>query len=373
MRIQGATALVTGANRGLGQVMARLLLQHGAQRVYGGARDPRSVVEPGVIPVRLDITDSAQVAAAAGTCSDVTLLGNNSGVLTDSPLLAAPDLDAARTEMEVNYFGTLAMCRAFAPLLTDNSPGAIVNVLSIASWFTNPAMGSYSASKAAAWALTNGIRGELHDTGVLVVGVHCGYLDTTWPRMSPVPRTPRKRSPSRPFPSTRPLDFGIHQIAHRTLKAASPGSKVTPHLRIGSPTSLGTAWEPYLGTIRVHVEEPGGRLVSGQRLNLGSSRGMCSSASSGRSVQPSGHCRTEPQLRLKSASPRTASKELPPGRTASWKKTMPVNVAPSKTACSLPKPVPMKETLSPPSLTSSGETPRNDQILWAGTTGAPPA
>ncbi|MFF3913098.1 SDR family oxidoreductase [Streptomyces sp. NPDC001852] len=178
MRIHGSTALVTGANRGLGQVMARMLLQRGARRVYGGARDPRTVVEPGVIPVRLDVTDPARVAAAAGTCSDVTLLVNNAGVLTDSPLLGAPDLDAARTEMDVNYFGTLSMCRAFAPLLIGNAPGAIVNVLSIASWFTNPAMGSYSASKAAAWALTNGIRGELHDTGILVVGVHCGYIDT---------------------------------------------------------------------------------------------------------------------------------------------------------------------------------------------------
>lgn len=178
MRIQGATALVTGANRGLGQVMARLLLRRGAHRVYGGARDPRSVREPGVVPVPLDVTDPAQVAAVADRCSDVTLLVNNAGVLTDSPLLAAPDPDAARTEMEVNYFGTLAMCRAFAPLLTGDSPGAIVNVLSIASWLTNPAMGSYSASKAAAWALTNGIRAELHDTGVLVVGVHCGYIDT---------------------------------------------------------------------------------------------------------------------------------------------------------------------------------------------------
>lgn len=178
MQIDGATALVTGANRGLGQVMARTLLQRGARRVYGGARDPRSVMELGVIPVRLDITDPAQVAAAAKKCSDVTLLVNNAGVLTDSPLLAAPCMDAARTEMEVNYFGTLTMCRAFAPLLIDNAPGAIVNVLSIASWLTNPAMGSYSASKAAAWALTNGIRCELHATGVLVVGVHCGYIDT---------------------------------------------------------------------------------------------------------------------------------------------------------------------------------------------------
>ncbi|MET7474649.1 SDR family NAD(P)-dependent oxidoreductase [Streptomyces sp. NPDC005648] len=71
--------------------------------------------------------------------------------------------------------GTLAMCRAFAPLLTGNSPGALVTVLSTASCFTNPAMGSYSASKAAAWALTNGIRSELHNTGVLVAGAHCGH------------------------------------------------------------------------------------------------------------------------------------------------------------------------------------------------------
>ncbi|GAA4637230.1 SDR family oxidoreductase [Actinoallomurus vinaceus] len=182
MRIQGATALVTGANRGLGQVMTRMLLQRGAQRVYAGARDPQTVVEPGVIPVGLDVTDPAQVAAAAETCADVTLLVNNAGVLTDSALLAAPGLGAARTEMEVNYFGTLAMCRAFAPLLTRNGYGAIVNVLSIASWFNNPAMGSYCASKAAAWAMTNGVRSELHDEGILVVGVHCGYIDTDMAR-----------------------------------------------------------------------------------------------------------------------------------------------------------------------------------------------
>ncbi|WP_369389332.1 SDR family NAD(P)-dependent oxidoreductase [Streptomyces sp. CG1] len=158
--IAGATVLVTGANRGLGRVMARMLVERGARRVYGGARDPRSVVEPGVVPVHLDVTDPGQVAAAAETCSDVTLLVNNAGVLANSPLLAAPGTDAARAEMEVNYFGTLAMCRAFAPLLVAHAPGALVNVLSIGSWFTNPAMGSYSASKAAAWAMTNGIRGS---------------------------------------------------------------------------------------------------------------------------------------------------------------------------------------------------------------------
>ncbi len=188
MRIAGATALVTGANRGLGQVMARILLERGARRVYAGARDPQAVVEPGVVPVRLDITEPAQVAAAAESCADVTLLVNNAGVLTNSPLLAASSLDAARMEMEVNYFGTLSMCRAFAPVLVRNGSGAIVNVLSIASWLTNPAMGSYSASKAAAWAMTGGVRSELNRHGVAVVAVHCGYIDTDMARQVAAPK-----------------------------------------------------------------------------------------------------------------------------------------------------------------------------------------
>jgi NAD(P)-dependent dehydrogenase (short-subunit alcohol dehydrogenase family) len=188
VRISGSTALVTGANRGLGQVMARVLADRGARRVYAGARDPRPATEPGVIPVRLDVTNPAQVAAAAERCADVTLLVNNAGVLADSPLLAAPDLNAARTEMEVNYFGTLAMCRAFTPVLSRNGGGAIVNVLSIASWLTNPAMGSYSASKAAAWAMTNGIRSELDGQGIAVVALHCGYIDTDMARHVSAPK-----------------------------------------------------------------------------------------------------------------------------------------------------------------------------------------
>ena len=188
MLITGATALVTGANRGLGQAITRMLLERGAQRVYAGARNPQTVVEPGAVPVRLDITDPAQVAAAAESCADVTLLVNNAGVLTNSPLVAAPSLDAARMEMEVNYFGTLSMCRTFAPVLVGNGGGAIVNMLSIASWFTNPAMGSYSASKAAAWAMTGGVRSELNRHGISVVAVHCGYIDTDMARHVAAPK-----------------------------------------------------------------------------------------------------------------------------------------------------------------------------------------
>ncbi|WP_433151293.1 SDR family oxidoreductase [Actinomadura nitritigenes] len=182
MHIKGKTALVTGANRGLGRTLTRVLLERGAARVYGGTRAPDAVVEPGVVSVGLDVTDPEQVAAAAAACPDVTLLVNNAGVLTDNSLLAAPSLDQARLEMEVNYFGTLAMCRAFAPVLARNGGGAIVNVLSIASWLTNPAMGSYSASKAAAWAMTNAVRSELHGQGTLVVAVHSGYIDTDMAR-----------------------------------------------------------------------------------------------------------------------------------------------------------------------------------------------
>ncbi|WUS36087.1 SDR family oxidoreductase [Kitasatospora sp. NBC_01250] len=178
MRVRGSVALVTGANRGLGRAFVRALLERGARTVYCAARDPRGVGESGGVPVRLDITVPEHVAAAAATCSDVTLLINNAGVLMSSPFLAVDRNGAAETEMGVNYFGTLSMCRAFAPVLGRNSGGALVNVLSAASWITLPSMGSYCASKAAAWALTNGARVELRAQGTLVVAVHSGFIDT---------------------------------------------------------------------------------------------------------------------------------------------------------------------------------------------------
>jgi NAD(P)-dependent dehydrogenase (short-subunit alcohol dehydrogenase family) len=178
MRVEGAVALVTGAGRGLGRAFARELVRRGAATVYGAARDPGAVTEPGVSPVALDITDPERVAQAARQCADVSLLVNNAGAMTLSPLIGAASMDGARQEMETNYFGTLAMCRAFGPVLAANGGGALVNVLSVVSWFTNPVNGSYGASKAAEWALTNGIRIELARYGTLVVGVHAGFIDT---------------------------------------------------------------------------------------------------------------------------------------------------------------------------------------------------
>src|SRR5215467_1504674 len=178
MQIAGSAALVTGANRGLGLAYARELVSRGAAKVYGAARHPDQVTEPGVIPVALDITDAQRVAEVAKQCADVSLLVNNAGVMKASNFIGAPNTDAARAEMETNYFGTLSMCRAFAPVLAANGGGAIVNMLSVTSFFTNPFNASYGASKAAGLSLTNGIRIELAHHGTLVVAVHAGFIDT---------------------------------------------------------------------------------------------------------------------------------------------------------------------------------------------------
>jgi NAD(P)-dependent dehydrogenase (short-subunit alcohol dehydrogenase family) len=178
MKIAGSVALVTGGNRGLGKAFVRGLLDAGAAKVYAAARDASSVTDGGATPVGLDIRDEREVAAAADACRDVTLLINNAGVAGFTPLIGAPSMDAARGEIAVNYLGTLAMCRAFAPILAANGGGAIVNILSVVSWITLPASGSYSVSKAAELAMTNGIRVELRARNTLVVAVHAGYIDT---------------------------------------------------------------------------------------------------------------------------------------------------------------------------------------------------
>ncbi len=179
-QIDGITALVTGANRGLGKEFTQALLDAGAAKVYAGARDPSTieVTDSRVVPVRLDITDPGDIAAAARDCTDVSLVINNAGAMLQTPFLSAPDMSAARTEMETNYFGTLAMARAFAPVLAAAGGSALVNILSVASWLASPFNGSYCASKSAEWALTNALRVELHDQGTLVVGVHAGWIDT---------------------------------------------------------------------------------------------------------------------------------------------------------------------------------------------------
>ena len=177
MKIEGAAALVTGANRGLGAAIAQALLDSGA-KVYGGARDAATITNQDVIPVRLDVTNADDIASAARTCGDVSIVVNNAGILRKSASLADGGVEAARAEMETNYFGSMRVARAFAPILRDNGGGALVNVLSVLSFISIPQGATYSASKSAAWSLTNALRIELRRQGTLVVAVHAGFIDT---------------------------------------------------------------------------------------------------------------------------------------------------------------------------------------------------
>ena len=147
MKISGSTALVTGANRGLGKALVDALRSGGAKKIYASARNPSDISRDAIVqPLTLDITDAKQIDAAAARCSDVAILINNAGIARFTAALAAPTMENARLEMETNYFGTLAMCRAFAPILKKNGGGALVNMLSVVSFFNAPMQGSASPS-----------------------------------------------------------------------------------------------------------------------------------------------------------------------------------------------------------------------------------
>jgi len=188
MKIKDSVALVTGANRGLGLAFTKALLAGGARKVYAAARDPASVKQAGVQPIRLDVTQAEQVEAAARELGDVNLLINNAGIIRGSGFLTPDGLEATRAEFETNFFGPLLTARAFAPVLAKNGGGAIVNVLSVLSWVSLSTSSSYSASKAAAWSLSNGLRNELRGQGTEVLSLHVGFMDTDMVRNVAAPK-----------------------------------------------------------------------------------------------------------------------------------------------------------------------------------------
>ena len=193
MKIAGSVALVTGANGGIGQAYARALVQQGAAKIYLAARDITSLgallAESDVfVPIELDVTNPAQIARAAELVSDVTLLINNAGVAMFAGALSTNTLDKARLEMEVNYFGILALAQALRHTPAFQSGGAIVNVLSFLALATLPAAGTYSASKAAGLSLTRTLRAELAPRGVRVLAVLPVQVDTAMGAALPEPR-----------------------------------------------------------------------------------------------------------------------------------------------------------------------------------------
>ncbi|WP_238927929.1 SDR family oxidoreductase [Achromobacter xylosoxidans] len=189
MELKNATVLITGANRGIGLAFAREALARGARKVYAGARDPASISLPGLQAIKLDVTSDEDVAAAATLAKDVTLVINNAGIAATGGFLAGDSIESARRHLETNLLGPLRVARAFAPVLAANGGGALLNVLSIASWINRPLLGVYGMSKSAAWALTNGLRHELREQGTQVLGLHMGFVDTDLTRGLDAPKS----------------------------------------------------------------------------------------------------------------------------------------------------------------------------------------
>jgi NAD(P)-dependent dehydrogenase (short-subunit alcohol dehydrogenase family) len=192
-RIEGAVALVTGANRGIGRALVEALLARGAKKVYAAARNPetlRGLRDERVVPLQLDVTDAEQIRAAADVASDVDLVFSNAGVVHAAGITDAAVVDRARHEMEVNYFGPLQLLYRLAPTLARNGGGTVVMIGSASGLINMPLFPTYSASKAALHSLTQAARTLLGPQGTAVLGVYPGPVDTDMTRDLALPKTP---------------------------------------------------------------------------------------------------------------------------------------------------------------------------------------
>lgn len=169
------TAIVTGANGGLGSEFVWELLARGARRVYATARTPREWGDSRIVPLTLDVTDEASIANAATIASDVTIVINNAGITGKASILTG-DMDTIRSIFETNFFGAIQVARAFSPVLAHNGGGSLMNVLSVLSWISYG--GAYEASKAAFWSATNALRTDMAFEGTHVTSLHLGYTRT---------------------------------------------------------------------------------------------------------------------------------------------------------------------------------------------------
>ena len=233
MKIENSVVFISGANRGIGLAFAQEALARGARKVYAAARDPSGITQAGIVPITLDVTNAADVAAAAQACGDVTLLINNAGIANFGGFLEPGAIDSARAQLEVNFFGPLRLSEAFAGILAANGGGAILNVLSIAAWINSPMLAVYGATKSAAWGLTNGLRHELRAQQTQVLALHMGFVDTDLTK-------------GIDFPKSQPSD-----IVKRALDGLEAGAEEVLADEITHQVKQGLSAHPgvYLGNI----------------------------------------------------------------------------------------------------------------------------
>ncbi|TAP28197.1 SDR family oxidoreductase [Arthrobacter sp. S41] len=185
--LKDAVVLVTGANGGIGGHFVREALARGAAKVYASARNPQVWDDERVVPLTLDVTDSASIKAAVEAAPDVTVLINNAGASTSTSEILSHSDEEIRANVETNFLGPLFLARAYAPLLSAKGGNtAIIDIHSALAWYA--VAGIYSATKAALWSATNSLRLELQPAGVQVVGVHVGWVDTAMAAASTDPK-----------------------------------------------------------------------------------------------------------------------------------------------------------------------------------------
>lgn len=197
MKIKDSVVLVTGANRGLGLALVTASLELGARRVYAAARQPARLAElverdrDRIVPLELDVTSASSRERAAEQASDVALLVNNAGVLASYDILSSSQEQIA-SDFETNLFGMLATTKAFVPALAraaEREEAAVVNVLSVVSLANMPALGGYSAAKAAAHSATQALRHSLAGRRIRVHAALPGAIDTDMVRSFEMPKS----------------------------------------------------------------------------------------------------------------------------------------------------------------------------------------
>lgn len=230
-----AVVLVTGANGGIGTQFVHQALARGASKVYASARTPKDWGDDRIVPLTLDVTDPTSIAAALAAAPDVSVLINNAGASTSSPGILTHTDEEIRSNVETNFLGPLFLARAFAPILSTNTPATIIDIHSGLSWYA--VAGIYSATKAALWSATNSLRLELAPAGVHVVGVHVGYVDTPMAAHTTDPKLDPAVLVAKVFDATEANEYEV--LADDTsvqLKAALSAPLETLYPQLTEPT-----------------------------------------------------------------------------------------------------------------------------------------